>query len=618
MTEPAGEFRALLIGNSEFSGPPDGLRPLLGPPTDVRSLAAALTDPDTGLHGADGVRTVLEGDTQHVKEELADFFDSARAHQQLLLYYSGHGLLDLRNRLRLCVRDTTHEQLRARSVELRFIDELIDDCAARSIVVILDCCFSGAAAAKGADPAAQLAGRGRFVMTSSSHAGTSADATKHGTPSPFTRHLVTGLRSGASGRDGYATAYDVYRYVHDELSPSGQVPHVKTQAGVGAIPLARRSDRPDPPETPSAGERGDRGGLGPEQQGAAERVDVRPHLVDQHGRRTTMPAYTDFSGMVFVRLPPRDMVMLAIHRDEIVAAGDGTPVTAELYRRASLSWRGTHPQVRGRKVADVPVELLGGAVSFTLPTGHCVEWSAPQVRAFLQAAERGQWPGTPLPPRRALLAELRADRGYRRLRRRGMRSVAYGLVLVVATTLRYPLSDVLDLGETTCQALDVVVVPSGIATLMSRKSTWRFIRIRSVLRSSGLYAVSMAMCTGRVSEDVSDGMNAIEVRPPWAWLSYTDAARLRQPWQDGHADTSDASDDPDHSDVSAVFGDDWLPLAVKLDGMHGRDVDDRCAGGSRSAVERVEVIGTPMPGRWLVIRTASGLLWPRSKAEVSY
>jgi uncharacterized caspase-like protein len=114
-------------------------------------LSAALTDPDTGLHQADAVRTVLEGTTQSVKEELAEFLESALPHEQLFLYYSGHGLLDLRNRLRLCARDTTVAHLRARSVELGYIDDLIEECAARSTVVVLDCCFRGAAAQYAAD-----------------------------------------------------------------------------------------------------------------------------------------------------------------------------------------------------------------------------------------------------------------------------------------------------------------------------------------------------------------------------------------------------------------------------------------------------------------------------------
>ncbi|MFE6776471.1 caspase domain-containing protein [Streptomyces sp. NPDC057702] len=606
MTEPAGEFRALLIGNSEFSGPPDGPRPLLGPPTDVRALAAALTDPDTGLHGGGGVRTVLEGDTQHIKEELADFFEGARARQRLLLYYSGHGLLDLHNRLRLGARDTTHEHLRARSLELRYIDELIDDCAARSIVVILDCCFSGAAAVKGTDPAAQLAGHGRFVMTSSSHADTSADAAERGTTSPFTQHLVAGLRSGAPDRGGYVTAYDLYHYVHDRLRPSGQIPHVKTQAGVGAIPLARRTRRPAPSKPSHADERGRQDEQRPERQEAAEYVDIRPHLVGHHGSRTAMPAYTDFSGMVFVQLPPHGAGMLAVHRDEILAASEGTPVTAEVYRRATLSWRGAHSGVHGRKVADVRSELLGGGVvAFTLPTGQGVEWAAPQVRVFRQARERGRWPGTPLPPSRALLAELRADSGYRRLRRRGLRGAAYGLALVVATMLRYPLSGFLGLGEATCLALDALVLPSGIAAFASRRTTWRFIRVRAVLRGSGLYAVSMVMRTERLSEWSSDGIVGIELHPPWAWLAYPDAAHT--PLLPQHGSTN-------ASGVWQTSVGDWQSLAVKLDSAHGRYVDGRPG----SAVERVEVIGTPAPGRWLVIRTPDGLLWPRNKAVLGY
>ncbi|ONK10586.1 caspase family protein [Streptomyces sp. MP131-18] len=585
MTESGRSYRALLIGNSEFPGDPDHLRPLLGPPTDVSLLSAALTDPGTGLHRSDGVRTVLEATTQRVKEELAEFFESALPHEQLLLYYSGHGLLDLRNRLRLCARDTTAAYVRARSVELAYIDELIEDCAARSVVVVLDCCFSGAAAVKGTDPTAQLAGQGRFVMTSSSHGDTSADAEEAGAASPFTRHLVTGLRSGAPGRDGLVTAYDVYRYVHARLRASGQIPHMKTEAGVGAIPLARRRTRPAEPGTAE----------GPDRVPGDEDVplQVSPVFTAPDGSRSLLATYTDFSGVLHVRLP-RNRGVLTTHRDEIIAAGKGTPVTAELYTWGDVAWRDVRIRAKGRKLQDLRADTSGGAVLFVLPRGRgTVEWRKSQVHAFRQANSRGRWPGTPLAPGSAA-DEYKIDKGYRRLRTAAWRVLLWLSAPVAAAAVGRALAGPTWYERAGGMVLFLVGIFSLIRALTWLKDAWLFLRIRGVLRSSGLYAIPMVMETGMVAESRADGFSVIEVTTPYAWLRY------------------DGASSPEEAEGERPG---WPPLGVPLHSLHRQDVVERNDRSDPPGIEHVEVVGIPRPGRWVVIRTADGMLWPRAKTQ---
>ncbi|NEW74165.1 caspase family protein [Streptomyces rhizosphaericus] len=595
-------YRALLIGNSEFPGDPDHLRSLLGPPADVSLLAAALMDPDTGLHQADAVRTVLEETAQRIRDELEEFFESALTHEQLFLYYSGHGLLDLRNRLRLCARDTTVRRLQARSVDLEFINGLIDGCAARSIVVILDCCFSGAAAVKGQDPAARLAGHGRFVMTSSSHGDTSADAEEAGAASPFTRHLVTGLRSGAPGRDGLVTAYDIYRYVHGRLRASGQIPHMKTEAGVGAIPLARRPPQPAETETTDAPARAAGDDAAP--------LDVRPVFTDPDGNRSLLATYTDFSGVLHVHLPQHGVV-LTTHRDEITASGEGTPVTAELYRHADVTWRDIHARVSGHKMAELRADSSGGAVSFDLPgDAGTVEWQQSQVRAFRQASSRGRWPGTPLAPN-STANEYKTDRGYRRLRAAAWRVLLWSLsALVLMTAVQGALT-----GDTWYERAGrtVIALAIGVCVIQALRylgDAWRFLHIRSVLRSSGLYAVPMLMKTGWEEEVIADSSSGGFIGgfkvddKPFAWLRY-DSAPQAPP----------AQGEPDGILPEEEEWPMWRSLAVPLHHFHSRDITERSDRSDRSGIEHVEVIGTPKPGRWVIIRTEDGMLWPHAKAQ---
>ncbi|MFE7569155.1 hypothetical protein ACFU76_19695 [Streptomyces sp. NPDC057539] len=54
---------------------------------------------------------------------------------------------------------------------------------------------------------------------------------------------------------------------------------------------------------------------------------------------------------------------------------------------------------------------------------------------------------------------------------------------------------------------------------------------------------------------------------------------------------------------------------VPLHSFHWRDIHERSNRSNVPGIEYVEVIGTPRPGRRLVIRTADGMLWPRAKAQ---
>lgn len=131
MAEAPVAYRARLIGNAEFPDEPT-LPRLRGLANDLSELRAALTDPEAGLPWE--VASVLDGTAQQVQEALFTFFHQATAREQLLLYHSGHGRLGLHNRLNLCTHDTTLDWLRTRAVRQSYVNELLDDCAARAIV----------------------------------------------------------------------------------------------------------------------------------------------------------------------------------------------------------------------------------------------------------------------------------------------------------------------------------------------------------------------------------------------------------------------------------------------------------------------------------------------------
>ncbi|MEW9515422.1 hypothetical protein [Streptomyces tubercidicus] len=123
-----------------------------------------------------------------------------------------------------------------------------------------------------------------------------------------------------------------------------------------------------------------------------------------------------------------------------------------------------------------------------------------------------------------------------------------------------------------------------------------------MLRSSGLYAIPMVMETGMVREDIvaggGMGLGSEVVYKPWAWLRY-EGTPLVPPTQ------GELSGAPLEEE-----GAEWPALSVPLRSFHRGDIAQRAPN-----IEHVKVIGTPRPGRWVVIHTAKGMLWPQTKAK---
>jgi hypothetical protein len=246
---PAG-YRALLIGNSTFPEDPNNLQDLKGPINDIARLHYALTDATTGLFATDDVRLLPERSVMQILKALEEFFrDSTRA-ERLLLYYSGHGLLTLKGELLLAARDTRTDSLLATTVGATAINRMIDESAALTTIIVLDCCHSGAF--RSGELPKSLEGSGRYVLSSTRSGELANDADENTRTSRFTGYLIEGLVSGApdDDADGFVDLDDLYSYVHRKLTEttSGttkQIPHRKFD-GNGDVQVARRqADRPD-------------------------------------------------------------------------------------------------------------------------------------------------------------------------------------------------------------------------------------------------------------------------------------------------------------------------------------------------------------------------------------
>ncbi|MFF2044400.1 transporter substrate-binding domain-containing protein [Kitasatospora sp. NPDC058170] len=246
---PAEHRFALVVATTRYAD--ESLRELRAPAHDADELSAVLADPQVG---AFTVKRVIDRSAQEVRLALEEFLTGRDPEDLLLVYLSCHGLVDVRRRLYFAATDTRKSRMAATGVESQWLLDLLEDCRARRLVVILDCCFSGAFA-PGIKGEADLGlgerfhgqGRGRVVLTASR----ASEYSFEGEPLPgsvlpgsvFTSALVDGIRSGAADgdNDGYISVDDAYTYAFDQVRTLGsrQTPQRWLYGAEGKILLAR-------------------------------------------------------------------------------------------------------------------------------------------------------------------------------------------------------------------------------------------------------------------------------------------------------------------------------------------------------------------------------------------
>lgn len=198
------------------------------------------------------VRTAINGKSYELSEEIEAFYADQPRDSLLLAYFSCHGLKDEDGRLYFAASNTKLARLAATGLSAQFVHEQMDRCRSRRLVLLLDCCYSGAfsrlstKADRRVDVMERLSGRGRVIITASTameyaFVGEQAEQAEMGT-SVFTRALVHGLATGQADLDGdgRVSVDDLYDYVHDQVLSVTPNQTPSMQADVeGTIYLAR-------------------------------------------------------------------------------------------------------------------------------------------------------------------------------------------------------------------------------------------------------------------------------------------------------------------------------------------------------------------------------------------
>jgi hypothetical protein len=246
---------ALIIGNNKYQDPK--LAMLKTPEADSRALAKVLRAKRIG--NFDEVTLIIDQTEAKTRRTISAFLSNKKPDDLVLLYFSGHGVLDSRGSLFLALKDTQISSLNATAISSSFISYEMDTCRSRRQILILDCCNSGAFArgTKGTQKAVtkstfEGSGSGRAVLTASDSTQFAFEGDQviaQTDLSLFTHFLLEGLKTGEAdtNNDGMISLDEWYDYSHAKITATTpqQIPHkwVYNQQGeliVAQNPFSKR------------------------------------------------------------------------------------------------------------------------------------------------------------------------------------------------------------------------------------------------------------------------------------------------------------------------------------------------------------------------------------------
>ena len=183
------------------------------------SLKEVLQNPAIG--GFDEVKVVSNASLVPVQRALANFRSNRASADTILLYFTGHGLLDEDGKLWLAMSESDPAAPNVGSLEAEYVQNTLKRCPALCQLLILDCCHSGAiekelsyGISRAKDGPVRQAivkdtfdadGLGRYVMASSAATQQSFEINSR---SVFTRAIVDGLKTGKAAPDKENITFD--------------------------------------------------------------------------------------------------------------------------------------------------------------------------------------------------------------------------------------------------------------------------------------------------------------------------------------------------------------------------------------------------------------------------
>lgn len=247
-----GASRAVLVGTSSYQH----LEQLPAVSANLQALSGLLCGP-LSLQLPGGHVSVVEnpGAAQTVVRAVRQA--AAEATDTLLVYFAGHGLVDVQDALTLALPGTEFGRVETGLPYEWLRQVLLMDSRAERHVVILDCCYSGLALGRmsgGPGLADQAVVEGTFLLAAAAETRT-ALAPVGATYTAFTGALLDTLRQGIPGGPALLDLGVLYRHLRLTLEARGHpVPQARDRNSGAQVALARNhADLPAVPVAAAVG-----------------------------------------------------------------------------------------------------------------------------------------------------------------------------------------------------------------------------------------------------------------------------------------------------------------------------------------------------------------------------
>lgn len=220
MTLDHSHTKVILIGNSTYPHWPDGN--IKNIQVNLDKLKELLCDVNLiGIKNPENIFDLLNNSKIDIQLKVNEISKSCAAGDNLLIYYAGHGLLDIEDlkKLYLTTNDTRINDKKTTCISSEDLKEPLIKCKASNKIMILDCCFAAKAAGLQSD-AVSLSGNywGNtegvyFMMSSDIDEPSRYDPDDNTIPTFFTQKLIQTVYEGADINRDICTLNEVFEFM---------------------------------------------------------------------------------------------------------------------------------------------------------------------------------------------------------------------------------------------------------------------------------------------------------------------------------------------------------------------------------------------------------------------
>lgn len=210
--------KALIVGINDYSFSP--LKACIPDANRMYNILSKDFDETPNFSCKKIISSEVNIDIPFLKESIIDLFSTDS--DVALFYFSGHGT-EPGKASKACLV-TQDANAYNEGVELEFLMQIANDSKAKQVIIILDCCFSGAAGNIAFLKNLSLLREGVSILTSSHESQVSFEDPNGGI---FTNIIVEALEGGAADTIGFVTVAGIYSFADKLLGPWDQRPIFK-------------------------------------------------------------------------------------------------------------------------------------------------------------------------------------------------------------------------------------------------------------------------------------------------------------------------------------------------------------------------------------------------------